>query len=111
MAEYSPMPGDALSELHSILLLAALETSPPRLAAQRYTACRDILLRSDLRRTLPGFLQQCVTVYRFHDFIHLYHMALEARVAFIDGAMRESLRRTRNGVGVDLFGIGERPAA
>ena len=111
MAEYNPMPGDALAELHDILLLAALETSPPRLAAQRYTICRDILLRSELRRTLPGFLQQCMTVYRFHDFIQLYHVSLDARVAFIDEAMRESSRRVRNGVAIDLFRNGERPAA
>jgi hypothetical protein len=99
VAEHDPTPAEALAELHDILLLATLETSPPRLAAQRYTACRDVLLRSELRRTLPGFLQQCLTVSRFHDFIHLYHASIEARVAFIDGAMRESLIRARAGIG------------
>ncbi|MGE0179729.1 MAG: hypothetical protein AB7O91_07920 [Sphingomonas sp.] len=109
MAERNPTPVEALAELHDILLLAALETSPPRLAAQRYMHCRDELLRSDLRRVLPGFLQQCVTVYRFHDFIHLYHVALEARVAFIDEAMREAARRARRAARSDSIGDHARP--
>ena len=99
MADDNPTPANALAELYDVLLSAALQASPPRLAAQRYTICRDSVLRSELRRTLPGFLQQCLTVSRFHEFIHLYHASLEARIAFIDNGMRESLTRARAGIG------------
>ena len=110
MAELDPTPAEALGELHDILLLTALETSPPRQAAQHYILCRDILLRSHLRRTLPGFLQQCLTVDKLHDFIHLYHAALEARVAFIDGALEESLKLARARSRTDAFGDRREPA-
>lgn len=93
MAEHRHGPGDALQEFHEILLLAALDDPPQRIAATRYTECREILLRSELRPVLPGFLLQCMTIDRFRDFIHLYHPRLEARVGFVDDAMRAGLAR------------------
>ena len=95
MAEQNPAPAEALHELHEILLFAALDDTLQRLAATRYTLCRDILLRSDLRSALPGFVQQCMTVYRFRDFIHLYHADVESRMGFIDEALRGCASRAR----------------
>lgn len=68
MAEQELTASEALGEFQDIVRLAALDGSPQRLPANRYTICRDTLLRSHLRPHLPGFLFQCLTVARFHDF-------------------------------------------
>ncbi|MEA3040397.1 MAG: hypothetical protein QOE79_2910 [Sphingomonadales bacterium] len=104
MSEEELTTGEALTELHELLRLAALGNSPQRLAATSYTTCREILLQSDLRPALPGFLLQCLTIFRFKDFIHLYSPNESERMAFIDAAIRAcetqaSLRPT-----FDVFG-------
>ncbi len=79
---------EALTELKQLMRLAAGEGSPQRLAATTYTVCRETLLQSELRPALPGFLLQCLTIFRFKDFIQLYSPALNERHAFIDEAFR-----------------------
>lgn len=95
MTEQKPTPVEALNELHEILLLAALDNPLQREVATRYTLCRELLLRSELRSALPGFVQQCLTVHRFHDFIHLYHASVEARTGFIEETLRSAVKRAR----------------
>ena len=68
--------------------LAAREGAAQRLAATRYTACRDHLMRSPYRSSLPGFLFQCLTLYRFQEFIRLYDPLVESRLAFLDEAFQ-----------------------
>ncbi|MGZ8345786.1 MAG: hypothetical protein ACXWUP_01605 [Allosphingosinicella sp.] len=86
MAEEALTTAAAFRELQGLLRLAATDVSPQRLAATRYTLCRDLLVRSPYRPSLPGFLLQCLTLYRFQEFIHLYDPAVEARLAFLDDA-------------------------
>ena len=75
-----------LKEMEQLLRVVASSGSPPRPSAVRYTQCRDALLASDLRSAVPGFVVQCVSIYKFHDFISLYHSDVGARLAFIEGA-------------------------
>lgn len=98
-----PTPEEALSELKELLLLAASELFPPRLAASRYTICRDALLRSAYKPLLPGFLMQCLTIARFREFIHLYDPAVGARVAFINESFRGTEIKPRQGRTFDIF--------
>jgi hypothetical protein len=94
---------EALGEMQEILRLAAVEGSSQRLPAVRYTVCREALLRSDLKESLPGFLRQCLTFSRFHDFIHLYHPEVERRLAFIDSEFQASVGRARARPRFDFF--------
>lgn len=103
MPSQDPTPVEALHELHEILLLIALEHSPQRLTATRYTLCRDILLHSELSPSLPGFLRQCLTVDRFRDFIHLYDASLEARMGLVEDALRGCIGRARAKALVDVL--------
>lgn len=83
-----PKPGtqDALVEIQEILRTVAASGSTHRLAAVRFTHCRSVLLQSEYRSALPGFLIQCVSLYKFQDFISLYDPKPEARVAFVNDA-------------------------
>ena len=84
--EQKPNMRDALEEMQELLRTIALVGSPPRHSAVRYTLCRTALIESELRQALPGFMIQCVSASKFHDFIHLYDPKAEARIAFVDAA-------------------------
>ena len=43
-----------------------------------------------MRPALPGFLIQCVSIFKFHDFISLYDPKAEARIAFVENAFANS---------------------
>lgn len=75
-----------MKEMEELLRVVASTGSPPRPSAVKYTQCRDALLASDQRSAVPGFVVQCVSIYKFHDFINLYHPQIAARVAFIANA-------------------------
>lgn len=77
---------NALTEIQELLRAVSSASTPHRLSAVRYTHCRAALLDGALRPSMPGFLIQCVSIYKFHDFINLYHPKAEARIAFIDQA-------------------------
>ena len=86
MVEPKPSTRDALEEMQELLRTVSLVGSPPRHSAVRYTLCRSALIESDLKAALPGFMTQCVSISKFHDFIHLYDPKAEARIAFVDSA-------------------------
>lgn len=86
VVEQKPSTRDALEEMQELLRTVALMGTPPRHSAVRYTLCRSALIDSDLKTALPGFLTQCVSISKFHDFIHLYDPKSEARIAFVDAA-------------------------
>ena len=75
-----------LGELEALLREVASAASPPRTTAVRYTRCRDRLLASPSRSVVPGFVVQCVSIYKFQDFITLLDPAVEPRLAFLDAA-------------------------
>ena len=86
VVEPKPSTREALEEIHEILRSVAASGSPHRLSAVRFTHCRSVLLQSEYRSALPGFLIQCVSLYKFYDFINLYDPKPEARVAFVNDA-------------------------
>jgi hypothetical protein len=96
--------GEALTELKALMRLMAAEGSPQRLAATTYTNCREALLQSELRPALPGFLLQCLTIFRFKDFIQLYAPNLDDRIAFVDEAFRACEARAGLRPTFDVFG-------
>ena len=104
MTEKAPSPAEALAELQEILRAAAITASLQRVAAARYTICRDIVLKSPLRAALPGFLLQCLTISRFHDFIHLLDPDVGVRLAFLDASFQSSATRFRGKRTFDVFG-------
>lgn len=75
-----------MKEMEELLRVVATTGSPSRPAAVRYTQYRDALLAGEGRAALPGFVVQCVSVYKFHDFINLYDADASARTAFIENA-------------------------
>lgn len=94
----------ALAELQDLMRLAASgDYSPQRLAATTYTACRDQLLKSEIGPLLPGFLRQCLTIYRFKDFIQLYSPGDKERIAFIDDSFRACDTRANLRASFDVF--------
>ena len=95
---------EALDEIHALLREVAASSSPHRSAAVRYTVCRSVLLGSELRPLLPGFLVQCVSISRFHEFINLYHHRQEARIQFVDAEMKPARARLTDKPVPNIFG-------
>ncbi|HEV2867260.1 MAG TPA: hypothetical protein VGX37_12190 [Allosphingosinicella sp.] len=103
MAEPNPTAAEALSEMQELLRSAASDGNSSRLPAVRYTLCREALLRSEFRPSLPGFLFQCLTFARAHDFIHLYHPEVEKRLAFLELEFRACTGGVRARPRFDIF--------
>lgn len=78
-----------MAEMEELLREVATAGSPSRPTAVRYTQCRDALMAGDIRPAVPGFIFQCVSVYKFHDFINLYDADAGARIAFIESAFNK----------------------
>jgi hypothetical protein len=95
---------EALAELKDLLRLASTDEALQRLSATRYTRCREVLLQSELRSALPGFLRQCLTHARFHDFIHLYSHDRNERLAFVEAALKPCENRMGLRSTFDVFG-------
>lgn len=96
-------PDQAMSELKELLRMAAGNFFLQRFTATRYTICREALLRSPLSSALPGYLRQCLTISRFHDFIHLYDPSIEARLAFIEATFAVGEVTARSAPRLDVF--------
>lgn len=79
-------PNEPLDEIQELMMTVSSASTPHRLSAVRYTHCRAVLLDGELRSAVPGFLIQCVSIYKFYDFITLYDPRPEARRAFIEQA-------------------------
>lgn len=95
---------EALAEMREIMCLTAGDQAASRMSAVRYTRCRSVLIESDFRSSVPGFLVQCVSLSRFHDFISLLDPNPKIRIAFIDAAFagcRDTLEAHKK---PDVFG-------
>ena len=80
---------EALDEMEEIMRVTASEHSARRVAAVRYTRCRSALIESELRAAVPGFLVQCVSLDKFHDFISLLDPSPKTRIAFIEAGLAD----------------------
>ena len=81
---------EALEEMLTLLLSTCSASTPNRISAVRYTLCRTMLMDGELRPVLPGFLIQCVSIFKFHDFISLYDPKADARIDFVESAFASS---------------------
>ena len=97
-------PIEALEEMREITRMAALDSRLVRPSAARYTLCRDILLSSEFRAYLPGFLIQCLTIARFQDFIHLLDPRPAVRLNFLEDAFHGIAGPVTHRPGLDVFG-------
>ena len=71
-AETASIDTAVLEEILDVLRSVARIRAPDRALAVRYTAARANLLASRLGEQVPPYLQQCVSVVKFHDFINLF---------------------------------------
>ncbi|SOB86518.1 hypothetical protein SAMN06297144_1624 [Sphingomonas guangdongensis] len=75
-----------------------------------WSQARDALLASAFRPALPGFVFQCLSVFKYREFILLYHPDPGARRAFVDQLL-DPARRVRAGLGSGADDRGSAPAA
>jgi hypothetical protein len=90
--------GPVLEDLIALLEEIASGRSPDRSVAVRYNELRSAVLASDLRGQLPPFLIQCVSVFRFQEFMGLLAPDRERRIAFLEQAFsgcRDGFARPR----------------
>ena len=95
---------EALQEMEELLRAVAASSTPHRFSAVRYTHCREALLSSQLRPAVPGFLVQCVSIYKFHDFINLFDPKADARIAFVEEALSKCRALLDSKRVYDVFG-------
>jgi hypothetical protein len=98
---------EALNEMEELLRTAASVGVQHRMMAVRYTEWRSVLLASEVRAAVPGFLVQCVTVDKFHTFITLYDPKAEARVQFLATAFARCRTLLSSKRHYDVFGDGD----
>jgi hypothetical protein len=98
---------ETLQEMEELLCGVANATAAPRADAVRYTNDRSALLESELRSALPGFLVQCTSINKFHDFIILYDSRRDARISFIAASLANAWALLESRRVYDVFGEGE----
>ncbi|HEU0042974.1 hypothetical protein [Sphingomonas sp.] len=94
---------EAFSELAGILDRACAGSLSDRKLAQRYTDCRQTLIGQHERSSVPGFVVQCVSLYRFVEFITLYHPDISQRRAFIARELGRPPAKRATARGIDIF--------
>ena len=73
-----------LDDLESLLVSVALGEVPNRENATAYSAMRLTLLQTYDSSVVPGFLSQCISIYKYREFINLYDGRPEERRRFIN---------------------------
>jgi hypothetical protein len=94
---------EVLEELISLLEGVASGRMLDRSLAVRYTELRPAALGGELRNRLPPFLLQCVSLYKFQDFIGLYAPDAERRLAFVRQAFADCRNAPPAGRTFDVF--------
>lgn len=83
----------SLPRLIELLRTIALGLAPDRSDAVLYSAHRSTLLTSSYRELMPGFMIQCISVFKFRDFISLYDPSPAMRERFIDASFGDCRAR------------------
>jgi len=97
MASLKATDSDAsLVRLHELLVAIAQGFVPDRSEAVLYSECRSDLLTSPYRALLPGYLVQCISVFRFRDFIGLYDPSPAMRQRFVEQSLASALATHRD---------------
>lgn len=90
-----PVGDQAMTELEALMCAIAAGTLPLRGDATAYSRWRAELLASP-DMVLPGFAHQCLTVFKFRDFISLYDPDAAVRKSFVQRAFARC-RQVRGG--------------
>jgi len=80
---------EAFARFDALLQSVAAGLTVDRSAAMRYSEYRSMLLDSPYRDVLPGFVIQCMSVFKYREFIALYDHAGRAREAFVRDLLAE----------------------
>jgi hypothetical protein len=91
------------SEFAEIVARACSGGVPGREVAQRYAICRQTLLQEVERDKLPGFIVQCISIYRFVELVTLFHHDAAARRAFVSEQLSTFRAATAPARSVDIF--------
>jgi hypothetical protein len=94
-----PDSDTSLVRLNDLLLAIAKGLVPDRSEAVLYSSCRSELLASPYRDLLPGYLVQCISVFRFRDFIGLYDPSPAMRQRFVDQSFARAVASFGGGAG------------
>lgn len=105
-AEAKLSPEAALDELARILDSAAASVMLSRHLAVRYTQCRSALLDSNFQPRLPGFVFQCVSLQKFHEFINLFSPQVQDRLMFLERSFSSCRAAASGRRTFDVFGNG-----
>jgi hypothetical protein len=97
---------NAIDVLEELLCGIAGGGTPNRSQANTYSNCRSDLLQSRAKALLPGFLYQCLTVFKFREFINLYDPDPSLRQAFV----RRAMERCRAMLGANTSAAAVEPA-
>jgi hypothetical protein len=112
MSYARPAPGPAptgsdaetLEEMLEVLRLAASIRAPERAMAVRYMEARARLVAGRLKSFVPPFLTQCVSIFKFQDFIRLYAPDAAQRIQFVEQSFEPCRRATGFTRRYDVFG-------
>lgn len=94
---------EALEQMVEVLRLVASIRAPDRSVAVRYTEARQALVSGRLKSFVPPFLTQCVSAFKFHDFINLYAPDVARRIEFVDESFLACSRALGFTRGIDVF--------
>jgi hypothetical protein len=92
-----------LDELREVLRSVVSGPGPERSLAVRYMEARAALLGGPLASHAPPFLLQCVSLFKFHDFIRLYAPDAQRRMAFVDQSFEACRRMVSTVRGYNVF--------
>ena len=69
-----------------------------RVDAVAWLQSRETLLASEYRDVLPGFILQCLSIFKFRDFILLYHPDPRERRRFVEQLLEPAAALRRRGL-------------
>ncbi len=89
---------DAFDQFAAVTASIAGGGALVRSDAVTWSQAREVLLASDYRDVLPGFIFQCLSIFKFRDFILLYHPDPKRRRAFLEELLEPAGLVRRGGV-------------
>lgn len=87
----------AFDQFAAITLSIAGGRALVRSDAVAWSQARETLLGSDYRDVMPGFVFQCLSIFKFRDFILLYHPDSAQRRAFLEELLEPADHLRRSG--------------
>lgn len=80
---------EVFAQFEGLLTEIAGPLAADRSEAMAYSHCRSLLLNSTYRDTLPGFVVQCMSVFKYREFISLLDPSAAVRQDFVRASLAE----------------------